>query len=55
MCLYDWAVSSPCPEHTFTLDTVNNLGILYKGQGKMAEAEKMYQRVLEEKEKAWVR
>ncbi|SLM38378.1 beta transducin-like protein het-e4s [Lasallia pustulata] len=33
------------PEHTSTLDTVNNLGLLYKDQGKMAEAEAM--------EKAW--
>ena len=30
------------PEHTSTLDTVNNLGNLYKNQGKMAEAEEMY-------------
>ena len=26
-------------EHTLTLDTVNNLGILYAKQGKMVEAE----------------
>ena len=25
------------PEHTSTLDTVNNLGLLYADQGKMAE------------------
>ncbi|KAF6229366.1 hypothetical protein HO133_007482 [Letharia lupina] len=31
----------------------HNLGILYKRQGKMAEAEKMYQRALEGYEKAW--
>ena len=31
-------------EHISTLDTVNNLGILYAEQGKLAEAEKMYQR-----------
>jgi len=30
------------PDHTSTLNTVNNLGILYKDQGKMAEAEEMY-------------
>ncbi|MCJ1417808.1 hypothetical protein MMC32_004153 [Xylographa parallela] len=34
-------------EHTSTPDTVNNLGVLYKNQGKMAEAEKMYIRALE--------
>ena len=39
-------------EHTSTLDTVNNLGILYKAQGKMAEAEKMLLRALEGYEKA---
>jgi len=26
------------PEHTSTLQTVNNLGTLYKNQGKLAEA-----------------
>jgi hypothetical protein len=30
------------PEHTSTLDTVNNLGNLYSDQGKLAEAEEMY-------------
>ncbi|SLM38014.1 nb-arc and tpr domain protein [Lasallia pustulata] len=35
------------PEHTSTLGTVNNLGNLYKDQGKMAEAEAMYRRALE--------
>ncbi len=39
------------PEHTSTLDTVNNLGRLYKDQGKLAEAEKMYERALGGKEK----
>ena len=29
-----------------TLSTVNNLGLLYSGQGKLKEAEEMYQRVL---------
>ena len=33
-------------EHTSTLQTVNNLGILYKNQGKLAEAEQMYERAL---------
>ncbi len=32
------------PEHTSTLDTVNNLGNLYRDQGKMKEAENMFQR-----------
>ncbi len=31
----------------------HNLGLLYADQGKMAEAEKMYQRALEGYEKAW--
>jgi tetratricopeptide (TPR) repeat protein len=33
-------------EYTSTLDTVNNLGNLYRDQGKLDEAEKMYQRAL---------
>jgi tetratricopeptide (TPR) repeat protein len=41
------------PEHTSTLDTVNNLGILYKDLGRLDEAEKMYQRALQGYEKAW--
>jgi tetratricopeptide (TPR) repeat protein len=40
-------------EHTSTLDTVNNLGSLYKNQGKMAEAEAMFLRAPQGKEKAW--
>ena len=40
-------------EHSSTLNTVNNLGILYKNQGKMAEAEDMLLRALRGKEKAW--
>jgi tetratricopeptide (TPR) repeat protein len=40
------------PEHTSTLDTVNNLGILYRDQGKLAEAELIFQRALKEREKA---
>ncbi|TVY17528.1 Vegetative incompatibility protein HET-E-1, partial [Lachnellula arida] len=35
------------PDHTSTLDTVNNLGLLYADQGKLAEAEKMYVRALQ--------
>jgi Tetratricopeptide repeat len=38
---------------TSTLSTVNNLGALYADQGKMDEAERMYQRALQGKEKAW--
>jgi tetratricopeptide (TPR) repeat protein len=41
------------PEHTSTLDTVNNLAALYKDLGQLDEAEKMYQRALEGKQKAW--
>ncbi|KAI9889394.1 MAG: hypothetical protein M1814_005330 [Vezdaea aestivalis] len=41
------------PDHTSTLDTVNNLGNLYSDQGKLAEAEAMYQRALKGYEKAW--
>ncbi|KAJ6114828.1 hypothetical protein N7486_000606 [Penicillium sp. IBT 16267x] len=33
-------------------ELVNNLGILYRGQGKLAEAEEMYQRALAGREKA---
>jgi tetratricopeptide (TPR) repeat protein len=33
-------------EHTLTLSTVNNLGILYRARGKLAEAEMMYLRAL---------
>ncbi|KAF2179206.1 FabD/lysophospholipase-like protein [Zopfia rhizophila CBS 207.26] len=40
------------PEHTSTLDTVNNFGNLYANQGKLGDAEKMYQQALVGKEKA---
>ncbi|KAF2804401.1 tetratricopeptide repeat domain-containing protein [Mytilinidion resinicola] len=40
------------PDHTSTLDTVNNLGSLYVDQGKLIEAEEMYQRALRGYEKA---
>lgn len=33
-------------DHISILSTVNNLGILYKNQGKLTEAESMYQRAL---------
>jgi tetratricopeptide (TPR) repeat protein len=39
-------------EHTSSLDTINNLGMLYATQGKMAEAEEMYARALRGYEKA---
>ena len=32
------------PDHTSTLDTVHNLGNLYKKQGRLVKAEAMYQR-----------
>lgn len=41
------------PEYTSALDTVNNLGVLYHQQGKMQEAEAMYQPTLEGLEIAW--
>ena len=41
------------PDHISTLNTVNNLGVLYNDQGKNSEAEKMYQRALDGHEKAW--
>jgi hypothetical protein len=40
------------PDDTSTLDTVNNLGLLYTDQGKLGEAEEMYKRALKGKEKA---
>ncbi|OXV08008.1 hypothetical protein Egran_04228 [Elaphomyces granulatus] len=40
------------PDHTSTLGTVHNLGRLYKSQGKLDEAEKMYQWALQGYEKA---
>jgi tetratricopeptide (TPR) repeat protein len=42
-------------EHTSTLDTVNNLGLLYAIQGRLQEAEAMYERALAGYEKAWGR
>lgn len=40
------------PDHTSTLITVNNLGNLYRDQGKLKEAEEMYHRALTGYEKA---
>ena len=34
------------PEHTSTLDTVNNLGVLYQTQGHLEDAERMYKHAL---------
>jgi Tetratricopeptide repeat len=39
--------------HISRLDTANNIGLLYGNQGKMEEAEAMYLRALQGKEKAW--
>jgi hypothetical protein len=41
------------PEHTSTLNTVNNLGNLYRVQGRLKDAEMMYNRALAGYEKAW--
>jgi hypothetical protein len=35
------------PDHTSTLLTVDNLGILYGEHGKLAEAEKMFERAVQ--------
>jgi tetratricopeptide (TPR) repeat protein len=40
------------PDHTSTLNTVNNLGGLYRDQDKLDEAEQMYMRALAGMEKA---
>ena len=34
------------PDHTSTLSAVHKLGLLYRGQGKLAEAEQMFVRAL---------
>jgi tetratricopeptide (TPR) repeat protein len=39
-------------EHTSTLDTINNLAALYADQGKLVEAEKLFQQALQRYEKA---
>ena len=41
-----WAEKAWGPDYTSTLDTVNNLKVLYSDQGKVAEAEAMYLRAL---------
>ena len=38
-------------DHTSTLDTVGNLGILYWNQGKLEKAKEMFERALEGYEK----
>jgi tetratricopeptide repeat protein len=49
--MYQWALQGKektwGPDHISVLDTINNLGILYKYQGKLDEAEKMYQRAVQ--------
>ncbi|KAK3935443.1 hypothetical protein QBC46DRAFT_271821, partial [Diplogelasinospora grovesii] len=40
------------PEHTSTLDTVNNLSSLYADQGRLSDAEAIYERALRGYEKA---
>lgn len=39
-------------DHPSEFDTVNNLGSLYRDQGKLVETENMYQRALQGYEKA---
>src|SRR5207248_2305640 len=41
------------PDHPSTLGTVNNLGLLYADQGKLGEADRMYQRVAARYENAF--
>jgi tetratricopeptide (TPR) repeat protein len=54
--MYIWALqgyeAALGPDHTSILDTVNNLGLLYVDQGKLAETEKMYIRALQGYEEA---
>jgi tetratricopeptide (TPR) repeat protein len=40
-------------DHTSTLDTISNFGALYAEQGRLHEAEKMYQLALQGYEKAF--
>jgi Tfp pilus assembly protein PilF len=47
---YEKALGS---HHTSTLVTINNLGVLYRDQGRLIDAERMYHRALAGKEKAW--
>ncbi len=39
------------PDHTDTLQTVNNLGNLYRDRGRLQEAAAMYERALQGHEK----
>jgi hypothetical protein len=41
------------PEHTSTLYTVNNLGILYKDQGKLVKVKQMYQQAFQGYKKSY--
>jgi hypothetical protein len=43
---------APGPKHTSTLDTVNNLGLLYASQGKLDDVEKMHMPALQGYEEA---
>jgi tetratricopeptide (TPR) repeat protein len=47
LCLQCPAANSACWPSTAALDTVNNLGNLYAVQGRLAEAQKMYERALQ--------
>lgn len=38
------------PKHASTLRTVGNLGMVYKKQGKLADAELLFEQVLQEME-----
>jgi hypothetical protein len=54
--MYIWALRGSeealGPKHTLILIIVNNLGLLYADQGKLAEAKKMYIRALQGKREA---
>jgi hypothetical protein len=40
------------PDHILTLNTVNNLGLLYAAQGRLQDVEAIYQQALDGYEKA---
>lgn len=48
--MYQRALADREEDHTSTLRTVNNLGLLYSHQGKLKEAEEMFQRAMAKKE-----
>ncbi|CAD6445958.1 41b63c63-b057-49e5-92f2-0b6c0abeaaab [Sclerotinia trifoliorum] len=48
----DIILNSLVTEHTSTLDTIHCLGILYADQGKLIEAEQMFEQALQGEEKA---